>query len=411
MRLPRLLPKRRDPHTAVITGLKSAVRAGNIARVHKELFTRRTQIGLNLEQTRELSDLITGRVSNEVSHEEASQRFTALAKQMGKTLPSARTWFTLENLSRTVGCFRSSYAFTDAGLRSLEKSDNPTDHMLHAIHRRDLSAATRKWDSIQRETFSHKETLGHYLFLWSNGDSGQAFWSTEKDWMEVVRGHEILLMGPAPTSLTQSSISSNSLVGRVIMQNVTQWKPGSDPLGGQCDIAWASRETRNWLDSSSSWHLLSDFQAVSFRGRIPKPEKIPAISTLIREAGSPQALLIEGSSPNMIPLAMWDVLTAPDTRVVIGGTTFFASEVAYTDSNRRVKHQVNKSTDAAGSTGLLFERCPTFARHNVTENLALVANLVNGGIVTTDSECERVIELDEQGYLNELDRLYGIERL
>lgn len=411
MRLPRLLPKRRDPHTAVITGIKSAVRSGSIAGVRRELFTRRTQIGLDLEQTREISELIAGRVSDEISHDEASERFADLAQQMSEMSFPSRTWFTVENLSRTVGCFRSSYAFTDAGLRSLEESGNPANQLLHAIHRRDLSVATRVWNRVQRDNFDHKESLGHYLLLWSNGKSGQAFWSDEKDWVDLVKGREVLLMGPAPSSLKKSIITSNTLVGRVIMQNVTQWNSDTDPLGGQCDIAWASRETRNWLDSSVSWHLLNDFDAVSFRGQIPNHEKIPAISALIRVARSPQALLIEGSSPNMIPLAMWDVLTAPDTQVVIGGTTFFASEIAYTDSNRRVKHQVNKSTDAAGSTGLLFERCPTFARHNVSENLALVANLVNGGIVTTDSECERVIQLDEPSYLSELDTLYGIERL
>jgi hypothetical protein len=104
------------------------------------------------------------------------------------------------------------------------------------------------------------------------------------------------------------------------------------------------------------------------------------------------------------------VLKAQGAQLTLGGTTFFASQTAYTDTNRRFKHTLGRPTDETGSTGELFERCPTFARHNVTENLALVANLAQAGALEVDDECRRVIELDALDYLDELDQLYGIER-
>ena len=72
MRLSLLLPRRRDPHTVIITGIKSAVRSGNTAEVRKALLTRRTQIGLSLTEANELAHLIAGRVTDSISHAEAS---------------------------------------------------------------------------------------------------------------------------------------------------------------------------------------------------------------------------------------------------------------------------------------------------------------------------------------------------
>jgi len=107
---------------------------------------------------------------------------------------------------------------------------------------------------------------------------------------------------------------------------------------------------------------------------------------------------------------MWDVLKVEGVSLTVAGTTFFASQTAYTDTNRRFKHTLGRPTDETGSTGELFERCPTFARHNVTENLSLLANLAQSGAIAVDDECRRVVELDVVDYLTELDELYGVER-
>ena len=76
-----------------------------------------------------------------------------------------------------------------------------------------------------------------------------------------------------------------------------------------------------------------------------------------------------------------------------------------------MKHTTGKDTDATGSTGELFERCPTFARHNVTENLTLVANLIDTGAIIADSDTTAVATMTPADYLATLDELYGKNRL
>ena len=410
MRLTRFLPKRRNPHTAVITGVKAAVRGANTARIRKELLTRRTQVGLTLIHANELSQVINGRVEDSVTHEEASSRLVALAESMSSPSVKATTWFTLENLSRTIGCFHASHAFTRRGLDALALSENPHERVLHAIHRRDLEAARHTWSALTEDTTAAARDAGHYLWLWSRGAAGRADWSDDRAWAELVGGKPVVLLGPAPTSLNKNSLQPNWLVGRVLMQDVTSWDSKKDPLGGRCELVWVSRETRNWIRDNNHWNQLEGYQAVSFRVDRANQEW-PEIGTgSLRAAHNPSTLMVGGSSPNMIPLMVWDVLKAQGAQLTLGGTTFFASQTAYTDTNRRFKHTLGRPTDETGSTGELFERCPTFARHNVTENLALVANLAQAGALAVDDECRRVIDLDALDYLGELDQLYGIER-
>ena len=410
MRLPRLLPRRRDPHTALITGVKAAVRGGNTARIRKELLTRRTQVGLNLSQANEMALIINARVDDTVSHDEASSRLVTLAETMSSPSVKAATWFTLENLSRTIGCFRASHGFTRRGLDALALSENPVERMLSAIHWRDLDAASATWPSLESLDSAVARDAGHYLWLWSGGRSGRAQWSNDSPWSEVLEQKNIILLGPAPTSLNRRAITQDTLVGRVLMQAVSSWDGQKDPLGGQCDLVWVSRETRNWIRDNDAWHLLEPFAAVSFRVDRANQEWPELNSENYRPAHNPSTLMVGGSSPNMMPLMMWDVLKVEGVSLTVGGTTFFASQTAYTDTNRRFKHTLGRPTDETGSTGELFERCPTFARHNVTENLSLVANLAHSGAIAVDDDCRRVVELDVVDYLTELDELYGVER-
>ena len=228
--------------------------------------------------------------------------------------------------------------------------------------------------------------------------------------VSAVSNRAVTVLGPAPTDLTRESLQPSSLVARVIMQQVLSWDPGSDPLGGACQLAYASRETRNWIRETDSWDLLADFEVVSFR-LDAKADAFPSSAALLRHSHDPRALMPGGSSPNMIPMMLWDLSRVPGVQLTLGGTTFFASSTAYTEGNRRLKHTTGRDTDATGSTGELFERCPTFARHNVTENLTLVANLINSGAVHADTPTSDIAGMALPDYLALLDELYGKQRL
>lgn len=412
MRLPRPLRRLLDPHTALVTGFKSALRAGNSREIRSLISSHARRMGLRSTDREALHSLLVGRLDDSVSHEDASAGFVDLAQRLSGRGLSARTWITLENLSRTVGCFQASAAFGHSAFTRIATKGTPAQRFQAALHQRDLREATKAWERATGGVPSEPlwADAGHYLWLWSGGASGRPQFDTDSDFSDLVSDRPVVILGPAPTSLTKANLTAETLTARVIMQDVLTWDPASDPLGGACDLAYASRETRNWIRESDSWSALAAFQAVSFRldqSNTPLP---PHDSTVLRAAYDPRLLMLGGSSPNMIPLMVWDVLKVPDVSLTLGGTTFFASSTAYTAGNRRFKHTLGRGTDETGSTGELFERCPTFARHNVSENLNLVANLLEGGTLVADEDTARVASMSLDEYLTVLDELYGKDR-
>ncbi len=409
MGLPRSLRALRDPHTRLITGFKSALRAGDTAAMSRLIASSRRRLRLSNDHADVLTKALVGRLDDSLTHEQASEALSALAASLPARALSATTWLTLENLARSVGCFVASYSFTRHAQSRMRDSRSPQQQFLAHLHSGDQTGARQVWNrGANNEPFWQE--AGHYLWWWSRGESGRFYNSPDQAFVEIVRGHSVTVLGPAPTGLGRDVLGPRSLVARVIMQEVLSWDEAKDPLGGHCDLAYASRETRNWIRDTSRWEQLMVFQAASFR-LDGKTDAFPPSPALLRHAHDPRRLMPGGSSPNMVPLMIWDLSRVADTDITLGGTTFFASRTAYTEGNRRLKHTTGKDTDATGSTGELFERCPTFARHNVTENLTLVANLIASGAIKADTETSTVAKMSLLDYLHRLDELYGKDRL
>ena len=407
MRLPRPLRRLLDPHTGLITGVKSALRAGNTDQISRTVARYRGRLRLPRQAGEELIRVVIGRLRDSVSHDEASEALQRLAATLSPQAVSSTTFSALENLARTIGCFSASLHFTAKTHLAIEGEKSQVRLVLSAIHRRDLDQAIdhfRHYWTWDDDWFD----IAHYIWIWSGGVSGVKAFDIEPEWEALLRDKSVTILGPAETSLTKKVLKKDSLVARVIMQDVLSWDAESDPLAGRCELAYASRETRNWLRESNAWDQLNGFNITSLR--VDEGADLGSNSALLRRAHDPRKLMLGGSSPNMIPLMAWDIMRVPGVNLTMGGTTFFASQEAYTAGNRRFKHTSGRATDETGSTGELFERCPTFARHNVLENLTLVANWVTEGAISADKPMTRVVGLTAEEYMAELDVLYGIER-
>jgi len=264
MRLPRPLRRLIDPHTGLITGVKSALRANDPNQIARTISRYRGRLKLTKETGDELIRVIVGRLNNSVSHEEASDALRAIATGLSPQAVSSTTFSALENLSRTIGCFSASLLFTERAHLAIEGEKSQVRLVLSAIHRRDLEQAIdhfRHYWTWDDDWFD----IAHYIWIWSGGISGVKAFDIEPQWDELLRDKTVTILGPAETSLTKRSLKKESLVARVIMQDVLSWDAGSDPLGGQCDLAYASRETRNWLRETNAWDQLDSFRVTSLR--------------------------------------------------------------------------------------------------------------------------------------------------
>jgi hypothetical protein len=197
------------------------------------------------------------------------------------------------------------------------------------------------------------------------------------------------------------------MVARVIAPGVTDW-PESDIAQGRCDLAYANSKSTKWFVNQKKSGELSRFRYLSYRTSSGDALGLEHG----RVAFHHKALLpMPWDRTNMVPVAAWDLLHVPDTKVSIVASNFFASRTAYTANDVRFDAERNQATDQSGSTGIVFERCVSFSFHNIGAHLNLMANLASAGAVSFDAEGSAVVAMGYRDYLAEIDELYGVGKV
>lgn len=393
-----------------LRGIKSAIESGESSLV--EQTTRRAAGVLGGRQVASrLATIVTGRLSGALSHDQASAEFTTLAGVLRFGRISVTSWRVWENLSQATGCFRASAAFAELAqsaqeARPIRHDQDRVDTFLIALEKRSLAEAAQVWHTRAPtpETAAFWDDAGHLLWLWSRGEAGAPNWSDEQSWVDAVGGRRVVVWGPAP-STGRPQLSADDLAGRIIAPGVLRW-PAEDPLGGRCDLAWANSASTKAFLSEGIDRDWDDFRWVSFR---TERWRELAINNGRTSRHHKRLLPMPWDKTNMIPLAVWDLLAVPEVRVEVGGTTFFASAKAYTDNDQRAKGDDGARTDERGSTGGVLERCLSFSNHAVVAHHNLMSLLHGADAVQFDQEGSAVLGLSKDAYLNELDRLYGVD--
>ena len=397
-----------NPHTQLITGIKSALRAGGENEVSRVLSSAGRRVGLPRPAREELSHIITGRLTNTLTHTDATNRLHTLANTLPHTLPTD-TWLTLENIARSIGCFHASHTFTTTAHHLIHTTPHPAEtRFLAHLHTRNLHGATTTYTTLPPE---HTHTpfwkdAAHYLWLWSNNTHGHPHHTTDTTWTNTLHGHHLTILGPAPT--THTPPPTPHLTARVIVPGVMAWSEDSGPFGSACDLAYANSRSTKWFINNEPPESFERFRVASFR---TEKWRELGISNGRTAKNHSAFLMLSTDKTNMVPLMMWDALSVPEVTLTIAGTTFFATAAAYTPDNLRFTHTDSGTANTQGSAGGLFERCLSFSHHALTDHLSFVANLVDAGVVALDEAGHEVVKMSDEEYLSRLDDLYGVDRI
>jgi len=398
--------RRQNPHTQLITGVKAALRKGSEKDVSHALSLAGRRLGLPGRVLAELNEIITGRLTNTLTHTDATTTLENLAHTLPTNTPTD-TLLTLENISRSIGCFHASHHFTQKAHHHIHHTPHPPEtRFLAHLHNRNLPGAIDTYTTTHTTHTPFWQDASHYLWLWSHGHTGTPHHTTDPTWTDTLTGHHITILGPAPTTHTPPP-TPHHLVARVIVPGVVSWTDDSGPFGSTCDLAYANSRSTKWFLNNASPAIFEQFRLVSFRTNKWQALTIENGRTARNHSAF---LMLNTDKTNMIPLMMWDALSVPDVTVTIAGTTFFATSTSYTPDNLRFTHSEAGTANSQGSAGGLFERCLSFSHHALTDHLSFVANLVTAGVVGIDREGQAVVDMTHEQYLEKLDELYGVDR-
>jgi hypothetical protein len=396
-----LAVKRRE----ILESVKASILTGNAAGIQSQLRESRSLIG-GPQVASTAARIIMGRVDGALEHPTASSEWLDLHHSLAPDTKPA-VWFLLESLAQAVGCFAASAAFGESGFAAMERSRNVFTRFIGALHSRNLPGAIDAWSSRPSGSAPEWEDAGHYLWLWSGGKTGTPLWSLDSSWLSVVEGKPVTIVGPAPTGPTSAPVEESSLVCRVIAPGVVDW-PATDIAQGRCDLAYANSKSTKWFVAEGKSSDLERFRYLSYRTSSGDALGLGHSRVAFHHKN---LLPMPWDRTNMVPLAAWDLLHVPGARVSITGTTFFASRTAYTANDVRFDAERNQSTDQAGSTGIVFERCVSFSHHNIGAHLTFMANLAVARAVEFDREGSAVVAMSYRDYLAEIDEFYGIPKV
>ena len=389
--------------TEVLDQTTRAIETADHSGVSQALTTHQRLLG-GTTLVNALSEVLLGRLSSELSHAETSSRLTDLAEALPSTLPPevVAVW---EDLCQAFGCFVASHSFGAKRLRLQSEAVSKEQRFLAAVEQGRLDQAIDSWESTSRSTRTKDfwADAGHYLWLWSGGSTGASKFLPPDSWTSFLAGRQVVVLGPAPTSLSAEDLPADALVARVIAPGVISW-PKTDAGRGRCDLAYANSKSTKWFIEQGDSSVFGRFSWSSFRTDKWRALRISQARTALHHK---RLLPMPWDKTNMVPLAVWDLLHVPDVDIAVAGTTFFASRTAYTPHDVRFNQERGQATDQTGSTGIRFERCLSFSHHALPAHLALIANLSSAGVVGFDVEGKQALELSRVDYLATLDRYYG----
>jgi len=336
----------------------------------------------------------------------------------------AGTWdqcFAAARIMAALGLFEASLAYEERGIQFLDRGNlwgtsrsGELRKIQSAIHRADLDGAiggVRQFlahhDSPEKLTFSVLDLL-HYVDVWANSSNSKIqsrLIQENPSWSDYISDKKIALYGPGNVDPATPTIAASEVVARIAGPGSYSWKSKGDLAKGRANVVYVIPETLKALGPNPEERRKTvghfDFLCIK-RGEapyLPNSRKV--------EAGS--RLFLRGH-PNMVPLAVIDLLRAPGTSVRVIGSDFFASGSSYRPDSIRTTPEGQPQTNQ-GSTGNRYDRSTLMASHNAFQNRRLVKNLLDSGRVTGDDAFLEACSLSDLDYARRLDLHYGQHRL
>lgn len=351
-------------------------------------------------------------------HEAATKTLVSILRTLNVGRVSWEDLILTSRFAMAVGLFRVSYEFRLASWRALSQSSWKQESaasqfakLKQTLYCGQIDVASQHLEKLQdspsrRLAGSPLETVSWYIQCCLGRTierRARVSNKVEALWGQAVRGQDVLIVGPGETR-DLPELVPGYLVARVIGPGVYEWQDSSDIASNKTDAVYS-------IPGNVSPRAMHTYPALRNKLESYSFVNIKKTDVLLIENSRPVETfwqLFSFGHPQMIPLAVLDVL-AHGGRPVVVGSDFFQSPVAYRASERRSPG--GRVQDPNGSDGGEFDRSALLASHDVFENWSIVRNLVSAGLVRGDERFLNSCALSPGELFNHYDETLGKYRV
>ncbi len=275
---------------------------------------------------------------------------------------------------------------------SIELDDNKTDNIVKLIKK-------NKPNLLKIESYFLKEKIQFYYSV-TRGDTEylrkyNKKYQSESDlnFANHIKGKTIAVVGPAFSNVKcGEEIDHFDIVIRVNYQGLENM-PDPAIYGNRTNISYYNSNNAKELLKQRKEIRLNDLQFAVFKSE--KHAKQVSGYVPSRATKSPEEFWIQGW-PNMIQIALFDILSFEPSRVKLFKVNFYLS--AELHHNKYITRHINIKDPKKLFSG--------HACHHIVHQLSFIKQLVKYRKLEVDEECAAVLKLSDYEYIQAMEDLY-----
>lgn len=389
------------------------------ARFVSRILSPTTVCGTRQSWRKKVTSILSLWHGGEISHSVATQSLDELLLVARERNYGWDPLIAVSQLALAVGLYTSSQRFLgdawnvmDRSARSAQTVDFRLARLKQLLYQGKLDQASHELGEIRSMNLPPRvdksiERIGWYLSIClGGGPEGPKLIiqdSVGRSWQDNVQDRDVLIVGPGKTDRLPT-VGPGFLVARVVGPGVWEWTDPGDVASNVTDAVYSIPENiENERNSGNS-----AFFAKLDTYRFVNVKKTDVLGSRNSRRVDTFSSLFSFGHPQMVPLAILDILSHSGRPVVVG-TDFFQSPAAYRDSDRRKPGR--KVQDQSGSDGGSFDRSALMASHNIFENWSIVKNLIDAGLVRGDHGFARSLSCSVEELFSRYDDVIGKHRI
>lgn len=215
----------------------------------------------------------------------------------------------------------------------------------------------------------------------------------DRAFAELITGKTVALVGPSDSrAISGQEIDGYDIVIRLNYQGQGNM-PEPDRYGARIDVSYFNSNNARKNLAIAVENPLHDLKYAVFKSR--KQAQMASEICPSRMARSPENFWLQGW-PNMIQLALYDLLSYKTRKIKLFKINFYLAESLH--FNGYQTRHVNLTDPKSLFSG--------HACHHIVRQLDFIRMMVQNGLIEVDDECKSIINMSNDEYLGEMEKIY-----